>query len=388
MKTKIFALILGLFCLFNMVAIGQTVSPPLSGFNGKVQFTGFTNNGLFIRGTLAEFLDQTNQYFASDIDTNDVAWDNLGRKYRVVAVISSNLTQAVVDMARVGGGSHFPSGVGMVNRETANGLSLVSTANSIGISQQLLSRILTNNFEVMGGMNTIYTGSDSVRVLNLLVKMAANGSQSLGIGELPSFPNRTYNYDETGLLLSRNSAGEVGLFNRKDYLTSYGDSWFITSNRRGAEMVINGASRSVDIRGSRFNGSFVILRVDSIGVNVLDQNGGEYRLALPSFSTPNIGSRSIMVWDGNGSISIPKFITSKNSVFTGTTNASGDLQIIIPSMPDDTYSVLITVEGTTSYTTSVHSKLSGNFKVRFFNPATGAPITSTSVSCSYKIEDY
>lgn len=142
MKTNLFLLILGMLCLFNS-AVGQSAA--LTGFNGRITFSGFANNGLYVRGTLKDFNDQTNQYIASQIDTGDIAWDNNGKRYAVVGVISSNATQAVVDLSRIGGGTHIPKGAGLVSRETVNGLTLIPAANSAGISAQLASRVAVHN---------------------------------------------------------------------------------------------------------------------------------------------------------------------------------------------------------------------------------------------------
>lgn len=142
MKTKIFALFLGLFSVLSS-ASAQSVA--LTGFNGRIDFSGFANSGPNIQGTLKNFTDQTGTYVASQIDTGDVAWDNNGKRYAVVGVISSTATQAVVVLSRIGGGAHLPKGIGLVSRETPNGLTLIPTQNSAGISSLLLGRILTNN---------------------------------------------------------------------------------------------------------------------------------------------------------------------------------------------------------------------------------------------------
>jgi len=49
--------------------------------------------------------------------------------------------------------------------------------------------------------------------------------------------------------------------------------------------------------------------------------------------------------------------------------------------------ICATAEGTTYYTTTVHTKATGTVKVRFFD-ATGAAVTATSVTISYEAKDY
>ncbi len=122
-------------------------SPTLSDFVGKFTFQGFSSGGTSdVTGTLDGFSDQTNQYFASAIQVGDVVWDNLGNRWEVMAVNSSNLLQASVDLRDVNSAGGVPSGVGFVSRETDQiGLSLFVPDNNIGISQQLKSRVESHN---------------------------------------------------------------------------------------------------------------------------------------------------------------------------------------------------------------------------------------------------
>ncbi len=134
------------FCLFlSVAAIGQ--SPTLTDFYGKIEFSGFAVGGTAdIVGTLANYNDQTNLYFANNVQVGDVAWDNLGRRWEVMVVNSSNLLQANVDLRDINGSGAIPTGVGYISRETENiGLSLFVPGNNIGISQQLKSRVESHN---------------------------------------------------------------------------------------------------------------------------------------------------------------------------------------------------------------------------------------------------
>lgn len=142
MKINTIALVMGLLFLASGV-LAQ--SEALSGFNGRINFSGFAENGPYIRGTLRDFNDQTGQYVVSQINVGDVAWDNNGKRYAVASVISTTSTQAVVDLSRIGSGSHMPKGAGLISRETANGLTLIPPQNSVGISAQLASRVLVHN---------------------------------------------------------------------------------------------------------------------------------------------------------------------------------------------------------------------------------------------------
>lgn len=151
MKTTFFSILICLLCLAN---VGYSQSVTLTGFNGKIEFKSFVTNGANIRGTLINFVDQTNQYTAANIAANDIAWDNQGRRYKVVTVVSTTSTQAVVDLSRITAGTYFPTGVGFVCRETENGLSLIPAQNSTGISSQLASRVWVHNAKILEKSNS------------------------------------------------------------------------------------------------------------------------------------------------------------------------------------------------------------------------------------------
>jgi hypothetical protein len=160
-------LILGLMCFLMLSAEAWSQANTQTGFIGKFTFQSFANNGANIRGTLDAFSDQTNQFFANSIAPGDVVWDNVGRRYAIVTVVSSNIVQAVVDLSRIGGGTHIPSGVGFVSRETPNiGLSLIPTANNIGISNQLEGRIHTHNMLLID--QAINSGPDQNGIISAL----------------------------------------------------------------------------------------------------------------------------------------------------------------------------------------------------------------------------
>lgn len=384
MKTKIFAVLLGMLCLYSL-ATGQNVEPPLSGFNGKVQFQGFVNNGLFIRGTLGEFLDQTNQYFASDIDTNDVAWDNLGRKYRVVAVISSNLTQAVVDMARVGGGTHFPSGVGMVNREVS-GLSLIPTSNSTGISSQLLSRILTNNMSVLGNNFLSYVGT---------------GDSLYGAGKNAGFIRdgiywgiyKPWNNGSEYMQLTTYYDGNYKLYTSFEGYANNGNNggWvlFAAEDKPGT---LN-AFADLTAYNRQTRGRNNTVRVDSSGVSFRGYRNNLYGLWSYKFPKPDlypVGQKLSLEWTGiNGVNGIPgAFIRGQRSSISAITDSSGDITVSIPDMPDVNFSALIQITGTTLYSTTVHTKTTTSFKVRCFNSSGTVLGAGITVPFDFEVKDY
>ncbi len=157
--TFTFILLLGSLSLY-----GQ--SPTLSDFVGKFTLQGFTAGGTAdVVGTLDAFSDQTNQYFANNIQVGDVVWDNLGNRWEVMAVNSSNLLQANVDLRDINDAGGIPFGVGFVSRETSQiGLSLFVPDNNIGISQQLKSRVESHNMLLLeqyitASQDSVYQGA-------------------------------------------------------------------------------------------------------------------------------------------------------------------------------------------------------------------------------------
>ncbi|AEE53722.1 hypothetical protein [Haliscomenobacter hydrossis] len=463
MKTKIFAFTLGMLCLLS-TAFSQ--SNTLTGFNGKVQFSSFADQGPNVRGTLSAFVDQTNQYFASDIDTNDIAWDNQGRRYIVVAVISSNLTQAVVDLSRIGGGSHIPTGVGFVNRETSNGLSLLPTTNSTGISSQLQGRVLTHNMKILEGLwppANIYN-SDGVISNTRTISLGLNGDYLKIIGtsnnkavELyattSDFLGDIYSYakaTKSGSNHYHQDYKAVGVYKGArpyTYLdilaTSYIGSDVISSviidasifnttdNRNDAKLKLRTDSTATSTSavlmmrtqnnvnpnyhwagfndGSSIEGaqrtittspSFIVQTQKSntstvfnwIWVNNLDTDTTSNRFSIyngkivfpnarPSTTASAISS---LIWTAG----TPSFIRSQHSTTSGTTDASGDITVTIPAMPDATYEVQLTINGTTYYGLSYHTLTTTTFKIRAFDGTHAAVGAGINLTVAYDLKDY
>jgi len=74
--------------------------------------------------------------------------------------------------------------------------------------------------------------------------------------------------------------------------------------------------------------------------------------------------------------------TKRVGVFTGTTDASGNVQVLPGTMPDDSYMLRLVPVSTTAYAFSVHDITSVGFKI---NTPFGA---GTSVTFKYDLEDY
>lgn len=82
-------------------------------------------------------------------------------------------------------------------------------------------------------------------------------------------------------------------------------------------------------------------------------------------------------------------VANTNNSISSTTDASGDVTVTIPTMPNATYTALVAVTGTTLYGYTVHAKTTTSFKVRFYNTTTGAAVpVSTSITFDYDVKDY
>jgi len=225
---------------------------------------------------------------------------------------------------------------------------------------------------------------------DVYLRMPTNGSKSFTLGYFPSYPSRTYSFNETGLYVNE-SQGEVGLMYKKDYLSMYNGDIFMSAGGEKSTVSLSGAQRNILLINYRkFDNKTFGMRLDTTGILIVDDLGGSnnYQL-LPRASTskPSVGSGAISTLTHTAGT--PSFLRSQHGVATGKTDGSGDLTVTFSAvMPDATYTMLVTVEGTTSYTISVHTKATGTCKVRFFNPATGAAVTATSVTLSYEAKDY
>jgi hypothetical protein len=222
--------------------------------------------------------------------------------------------------------------------------------------------------------------------------MAADGSQTFALGYWPSFPNKAYDNDEYGVYVNPNSY-TVGISFKHDNLEMYDGQTDIQSNNsflsgvQLSKISVQGNQGRTVILSSKANGNYNAFSIDSVGVKVFSGTT-EYRL-LPDVNTQNPSATSGAISSLSWTAGTPSFLRSQHGVAAGTTDGSGDLTVTFAAaMPDATYTMIATVEGTTSYTISVHTKATGTCKVRFFNPATGAAVTATSVTISYEAKDY
>lgn len=89
-------------------------------------------------------------------------------------------------------------------------------------------------------------------------------------------------------------------------------------------------------------------------------------------------------WASTGVASVPAWKETQYAVFSGTTDASGDIAPTFAVMAGQTYAAVVTVEGTTAYQVTVHSKAQNTFKARIYDAGTGAAVgAGVNVTISY-----
>lgn len=246
--------------------------------------------------------------------------------------------------------------------------------------------------------NGIYSGSDSLSQENTCAKMSSDGSQNFAIGHFPAFPDLESDNDR-GIYISPDYWGRIGIAwenssnNHKTHMfasPNYVETG-ISSYTAGANSRIRTKKGEVEIQltGLTNTGKYWRVLIDTNKFQITRNISGTTRIyeLLPASQYPSTisGAISNLIW----TTGTPSFLRSQHRVATGTTDGSGDLTVTFAAaMPDATYSLIATIEGTTSYTISVHTKATGTCKVRFFNPATGAAVTATSVTISYEAKDY
>jgi len=295
---------LGLLPFFFLAANAQPATTQTA-FVGTCQFSGFTASGSNVVGTLANFSDQTNLYFANDIEVGDVAWDNLGTRWEIVAITSSNLVQAVVEMRNVNGTGGLPFGQGFVSRETPNlGLSMLPPDNATGISPQLKSRVEGHNVLLLDSLakdgNGIYTGNGTLPVGGTIVTMPDAASLFNVQGNSSGGPLITYRGVNVGTAPTRidiqnirpGNGGQSNVFLstnelNKNILGLYeGEKAFRIGVGAGDATTINPLLNFLELSAQGFNSggppnNFVRLRISGNGVVFSDSRGNDISYATP-----------------------------------------------------------------------------------------------------------
>jgi hypothetical protein len=238
---------------------------------------------------------------------------------------------------------------------------------------------------------------------NVYLKMDAAETYDFAIGRFANFPNgfgsgtgRTYGFyaspkdSRWGVVGSYNvSSGTIGGLHEM-YQGLSGSSFigyydFVSARTRYNRVIADSSGVKL------FAGDFSSTETKQLSLNRsgiryhYDPDISLFYSVLPNTPPSTTASAiSTLQWTAG----TPSFLRSQHRVATGTTDGSGDLTVTFAAaMPDATYTMIATVEGTTSYTISVHTKATGTCKVRFFNPTTGAAVTATSVTISYEVKD-
>ncbi len=237
--------------------------------------------------------------------------------------------------------------------------------------------------------NGIYSGSDSLTQFNTYAKMS--GTQVYAQGKFPGFPFYSLYDKVSGLFLSSYE---------NSFIHGLGDTYSVVGASPDATYSLS-RNKIIDNRRSSifsYPGKISLsvgydktwqITIDTSKFEIVRYASGALRSynLLPASEWPETTANSIsqLAWTAGS----PSFLRSQHGVATGTTDANGDLTLTLPAaMPDNTYTMLITVEGTTSRLYTVHTKGTSSCKVRFYGATTGSALPTTSVSISYEAKNY
>lgn len=114
-------------------------------------------------------------------------------------------------------------------------------------------------------------------------------------------------------------------------------------------------------------------------------------LLIPSTEQPSVagGTKANVLYTGSGSANAATYSYFQSGVFSGTTDSNGDIQLLFPSaLPDTTYSILVTVAGTTLYSCTAHTKATGGVYIRCFSNLGIVLGAGVSIDLNYEARDY
>jgi len=247
--------------------------------------------------------------------------------------------------------------------------------------------------EYWGGTGFFF-GNSSLNVGN---SIEANGQFFIGRSENPNNSSETQS-----LILGQKNAYIVqkNLSNSNDYgfyveTSKYNKptSWLSLGRPAIASVIADNPDTSMCFRitfsptsVSSNTQDVLNIKLSDTTLNSISLYGYKYKLpnALPSQTASN---KSVMTWTGAGGTSTtPAFTRFSNNIATATTDGSGDLTIT-HLLPDATFSVTVTAEGTTPYICTVHTKGATTFKVRI-SDAAGVAVTATEVTVNWIAYDY
>lgn len=167
-------------------------------------------------------------------------------------------------------------------------------------------------------------------------------------------------------------------------------SGFAYKTQTSGQTVIVAPTKSWLLQTNFFNSStkFDWLRVDNLDTDTTSNRISFYnnKYAFPN-TRPSATSSAIsnLIWTAG----TPSFLRSQHKTTSGTTDGSGDITITFDAaMPDATYTVIVTGQGTTPYVYMTQSATlaTGSVKVRMFTLA-GSAATSTAYQIAYEVKD-
>lgn len=250
------------------------------------------------------------------------------------------------------------------------------------------------NFSVSGG---IFTGGPQLRFSDRIY------ASSFGSRSVFTFRRLTYGSGDLKHLVIGGIVDSIGSKNSFGGISISWDSINTSSSAKKAHFTgFSRGTEDLQIYKNKGNKSWLVQTLyddnpfmknfDWIRVKNLDGDStannvelyGKYPFAN---DRPSViaGAISNHIWKAG----IPSFLRSQHKTISGTTDGSGDITITFDAaMPDATYTVIVTGQGTTPYVYMTQSATlaTGSVKVRMFTLA-GSVATSTAYQISYEVKD-
>jgi len=315
----------------------------------------------------------------------------------VLVTGGSGYTSATVSFS--GGGGSGATATATVTAGVVTSLTI--TAAGTGYTSSPTVTISGDGTGATARAGLLLDGSEYYSITNLQKEVYARGA----------FRGQTMNYDRTltsGLWLRGGTTGERPAVLAGDYVLRYNST---TANPEiltsGAASTIYTTDKPLVLPAGTATAGTAPLKFTSGSYNTTPEAGAVEFLSgkltftpstvrndfllIPSSQVASVTSGAIsdIATTGNGTTADVTYKIRQYGVATGTTDGSGDFTITFAAaMPDATYTMLVTVEGTTSMEYTIHTKTTTTCNVRFYGSTTGLALAATGVTVSYEAKDY
>lgn len=271
-------------------------------------------------------------------------------------------------------------------------------------------RVYTGNDYFKADTNTTSGGQAKLRILinnptgavgegDTYSSLSVRTGDALGSEAIANFGDQAVTQATTGYDAIFQTYRSGGNFTAKSNLTNG-----VTTGKFQFRGQVNGASRVLGNIYNVYTGDGTTINSQILGTSAvagsivagwkLDETSrfwlgsGADDFYFPTTGPTLINGRIYtQEWATTGSASTPAWKETQYGVFSGTTDASGDISPSFAVMAGQTYAAVVTVEGTTAYQVTVHTKAQNTFKARIFDAATGAAVgAGVNVTISYIVK--